>query len=118
MWIKNDLKRNLARHIGAAHGTIYKILKRKGHQIDILRSKDEKRKETKSTGVEVKHINENKILLKSNDKRPFSKAKSDQKITLKTSEKLQCTHCTRKYSNGFNLRKHILFTHDKIRGNK
>eukprot|EP00092_Neocalanus_flemingeri_P018110 GFUD01019600.1.p1 GENE.GFUD01019600.1~~GFUD01019600.1.p1 ORF type:complete len:1223 (-),score=333.86 GFUD01019600.1:265-3882(-) len=106
-----ETKPSLARHIGAAHSKIYKILKLRGHKVEFLKPRDEKRTRTRSKEIKPAEVKPVARRVKAKD---IVSAANEKKIPLKTTEKVECNFCTRKYSNNFNLRKHILSAHDKL----
>jgi len=48
------------------------------------------------------------------DSKPAVPAPVIEKKPSKTVDKIECNFCKRKYSNTYNLRKHILSAHDKV----
>jgi len=112
---KGSKKRNLARHIGTKHNKIYKIMKLRGHRLEFLKNKDEKTKLK-----ENKHFERNLELggvglqnVFKPERKPAMPV-NERKSISKSADKIECNFCSRKYSNNFNLRKHILAAHDKM----
>merc|ERR1712034_113165 len=93
---KGDKKQNLARHIGTKHNKIYKILKLRGHKIEFLRNREDKQKSKENKVVESKsEVVPNRM------QSIAPKPVNDRKPPVKTSGKIECNFCSRKYSNNF-----------------
>jgi len=112
---KGEKKRNLARHIGTKHNKIYKIMKLRGHKIDFLKQREEKPKSKENKITEMGEIGlQNSVMNPVYETKPAIPAPVIEKKPSKSVDKIECNFCKRKYSNTYNLRKHILSAHDKV----
>ena len=94
-------------------------MKLRGHKIDFLKQREEKpkSKENKYTerSPEMGELGvQSSVINSMNEIKPVVPAPVIERKVSKSIEKIECNFCKRKYSNTYNLRKHILSAHDKM----